>query len=89
MHRAMYLDSFHSFVPFLDDKALRFHVGLAKAARAPTEFRLLNGLGPVTVGAAPAGDDAATAAEGRDTNRLLQVRPCHCIHPWTELFIGF
>jgi hypothetical protein len=65
-------------------------VGLAKAARAPTEFRLLNGLGPVTVGAAPAGDAAATAAEGRDTNRLLQVRPCHCsIIPRTGSFTFF
>lgn len=29
---------------------LSFHVGLAKACRAPTQFRLLNGLPPVVVG---------------------------------------
>ena len=55
-------------------QALRFQVGLAWAARLPTEFRLLNGLGPVMVGAAAAGDAAAMAAEGHDTNRLMQVR---------------
>jgi hypothetical protein len=70
-------------------QALRFQVGLAWAARVPTEFRLLNGLGPVMVGAAPAGDAAAMAAEGHDTNRLMQVRACHCILPWTESFMGF
>ena len=48
-------------------------MGLARAARAPTEFRLLNALGPVTVGAAAAGDAAGMAAEGRDVGRLMQV----------------
>ena len=66
-------------------QALRFQVGLAWAARLPTEFRLLNGLGPVMVGAAPAGDAAAMAAEGHEANRLMQVRACpnvgrrHCV----------
>jgi hypothetical protein len=55
-------------------QALRFQVGLAWAARVPTEFRLLNGLGPVVVGAAAAGDAAAMAAEGHEANRLMQVR---------------
>ena len=48
-------------------------MGLARAARAPTEFRLPNGLGPVTLGAAAAGDAAGMAAEGRDVGRQMQV----------------
>jgi len=31
-------------------QAMKFHVGLAKAARAPSEFRLLNGAPPILVG---------------------------------------
>lgn len=31
-------------------QAMKFHVGLAKAARAPSEFRLLNGAPPIIVG---------------------------------------
>lgn len=31
-------------------KAMRFHVGLAQAALAPSEFRLLNGNGPLRLG---------------------------------------
>ncbi len=33
--------------------ALKFHVGFAKAAAAPTEFRFLNGLPPVRIGFDP------------------------------------
>jgi hypothetical protein len=50
--------------------ALRFHVTLAKKARAPSEFRLLNKLGPVTIGSCDISDVNAMAKERTQVDRL-------------------
>jgi hypothetical protein len=39
-------------------QAMKFHVGLAKAAQAPSEFRLLNGCPPVRIGFGDTNEDA-------------------------------
>ena len=50
--------------------ALRFHIDLAKKARAPSEFRLLNKLGPITVGTCHISDANAMASERTQVDRL-------------------
>jgi hypothetical protein len=42
-------------------ESLKFHVELAQVARTPTEFRLLNGSAPVTLGASYESDQAGAA----------------------------
>jgi len=43
-------------------QSMKFHVGLAKAARAPSEFRLLNGVPPILVGAVNPNEDIGISA---------------------------
>jgi len=51
---------------------VRFHAGLAEAAGSPIEFRFLNELNPITVGAAAG---AATASEGyQHLMRVLEYK---------------
>jgi hypothetical protein len=40
-------------------ETLKFHVGLAQIAGAPTEFRLLNGAAPINIGQSAATDEVA------------------------------
>jgi len=43
-------------------QSMKFHVGLAKAAHAPSEFRLLNGVPPILIGADNPNEDIGISA---------------------------
>ena len=53
-------------------EALQFHAGISHAARATTEFRLLNGSAPIIVGVDSNGDDERAITQ---LHRLLEGSP--------------